>query len=329
MKGEGTFSLGVTLYSFNAEFYSYRYSLEDCMERVGALGPGQGVEIVGPQMIRGFPEVSGEFLARFSRAVERNALVPTAYGAYADPRRMSGRLLTRDEQTEYLKMQFRSAKRLGFPIVRVQPIEPVFQELVPYAERLGLRMGIEIHSPNTIETMESVIARVEQVGSTALGFIPDWGIFSHSCAQVYVDRYRQLGVPAAIVDRILQLWVERAPIGALYAEVDRLGGDDLARLMATESQVYFGHSTPASLRRILPMIVHVHGKFFGVDEHGQEPAIDVPELVSILSEGGYGGYVSCEYEGHHWLPHGDTFGQLQAIQALIRRALQSHRSVTG
>ena len=38
---------------------------------------------------------------------------------------------------------------------------------------------------------------------------------------------------------------------------------------------------------IMPQILHVHAKFYDIDENGQEPAIDYPELVRVFVEGGY------------------------------------------
>ncbi|HVB33460.1 MAG TPA: TIM barrel protein [Patescibacteria group bacterium] len=319
MSGEMTFHLGVTLYSFNHEFYTYRYSFEECMELVGTLGAGQGVEIVGPQMIRSFPELSEEFERRFKRAVEKNHLRPTAYGAYADPQRITGRLLTHEEQTEYLRTQIRSAHQLGFPVVRLQAVEPVFSDLLPYAEKLGVKMGIEIHAPNMIEEMQETIERVERINSPFLGFVPDCGAFCRSCARVYIDRFHQLGVNARVADRILALWRERPSAEKMASEVRKMGGGDLEQLMATESRVYFGHSDPQSLNRIMPHIVHIHGKFFGIDQSGTESAVRFPEIVSVLKNGGYAGSISCEYEGHHWTGERDVLEQIRALQALIVR----------
>lgn len=323
MSGEMTFELGVTLYSFNHEFYTYKYSFEECMELVGSLGPGQGVEVVGPQMIRSYPELSEEFEKRFKRAVEKYDLRPTAYGAYADPQRITGRLLNGEEQSAYLRAQIRSAHQLGFSVARVQPVEPVFSDLVPYAEKLGVKLGIEIHAPSMIEEMQEMIERVERINSPFLGFVPDFGAFCRRCSQVFIDRFRQLGVMAPVADRILALWPERPSPEKLADEVQKLGGGDLEQLMATESGVYFGHSDPKSLNRIMPHIVHIHGKFFGIDESGNESAVRLPEIVSVLKQGGYAGSISCEYEGHHWTGAQDVLGQIKGLQSLIQREFRA------
>lgn len=309
--------LGVTLYSFNAEYYSYRYSFEDCMELVGSLGPGQGVELVGPQMIRGFPELPAEFEHRFKRAVERHDLRPTAYGAYGDAQRTTGRWASDEEQSTYLRQQIRAAARLGFPVIRMQPGELVLTDLVPYAEHHGVKIGLEIHAPRKIEDLGPLIERVEQVDSPYLGFIPDCGTFCHSCAKVCVDRFLEQGVPREIVDKILALWEQEVPEEKMREEVRRLGGDEYAQLMVTEVNVYFGHSDPRSMLAIMPRIVHVHGKFYDITDEGRDSAVRFPEVVQVLNEGAYEGYISCEYEGHHWYPARDVLGQIRTLQQYI------------
>src|SRR6478672_425227 len=141
MAEAGSMKLGVTLYSFSRDFFSYRYSFEKCLELVGSLGPGQGVEVVGPQSLRGFPEVSEESQQQFLHAVDAYGLVPTCFGGYGDPAIVTGRALSAVEQDEYLKAQMRTAHRLGFPVIRLSHTDRVI-DLVPYAEKIGIKIGL-------------------------------------------------------------------------------------------------------------------------------------------------------------------------------------------
>ena len=318
------FKLGVTLYSFNADYYTYRYSLQDCFAAAGSLGKGQGLEIVGPQMIRGFPDLSVEFETTFKRLVDLYELVPSAYGAYADRGRATGRWCTRDEQIDYLQLQIRAASRLGFPVIRVQVSDVVMSDLVPYAEKHGVRMGMEIHAPMTIESLASVIERVQKIDSPFLGFVPDCGVFCHSPARVYLERFRDQGVPDKVIDHILARWHERTPLVQLRQEVSGLGGGELGDLMVIESEVYFGHGDPVSLAPLIPYIVHVHGKFYSIEHDGADSAVRFPEIVSVLLKGGYEGFLSCEYEGHHWNRDLDALEQIRTVQGFLRTQIAAH-----
>jgi sugar phosphate isomerase/epimerase len=306
-------NLGVTLHSFSVEYYTYRYTVEDCMAAVGSLGAGTGVELVGPQMIRGFPDLPGEFEARFRRAVEKYDLRPTAFGAYGDAQLATGRWAPREEQLDYLQRQIRAAARLGFPLIRVQPSEVVLTDLVAYAEKHDVKMVIEIHAPMAIENIEPLIVRVEKVDSPYLGFAPDSGMFCHSVADVAVNRFRARGVPEEIIELVLRRWHERTAEPDVVAEVRGLGGGYEAQLFASESALHWGHSDPAAMRRIMPLIRHVHGKFFNTDAAGRDTAVRFGEVIDVLQEGGYSGPISFEYDGHLWNPDDVAIEQIRRL----------------
>lgn len=316
-------NLGVTLHSFSVEYCTYRYTMEDCMATVGSLGPGTGVELVGPQMIRGFPDLPGEFAQRFTHAVGKYGLRPTAYGGYGDAQRGTGLWAPREEQLDYLRRQIRAARRLGFPMIRVQPSEVVLTDLVSYAEKYDVRMVIEIHAPMAIESIEPLISRVEVVDSPYLGFAPDSGMFCHTVADVAVEGFRKRGVPDEILDLVVERWQERAPEAEVVAEVRALGGDEAAQLFALESTLHWGHSDPAVMQRIMPIIHHVHGKFFNADSEGRDSAVRFGEVISVLREGGYGGSISFEYDGHLWNPNDVAIEQIRRMHATTLKQIAS------
>ena len=70
----------------------------------------------------------------------------------------------------------------------------------------------------------------------------------------------------------------------------------------------------------MPWIRHVHGKFFGIDENGEEPSVPVRDLVRLLVENGYSGAISSEYEGWHWNNWQDPFDIIRGEQAVQRSA---------
>jgi sugar phosphate isomerase/epimerase len=327
-----TLRLGVTLYSFNVDYYTYRYSLQDCFAAAGSLGEGQGVEVVAPQMIRGFPHLSSEFEYSFRKFVDQYGLQPSAYGAYADRERYRGRLASRTEQIDYLRLQIRAAARLGFPVIRTQVAESVINDLLPYAEKYDVKMAMEIHAPMTVDVLAPAIEKVQKIDSPYLGFAPDSGAFCHSPAAIYIQRFQEQGVRQEVVDHILARWADRTPVEQLRTEVRELGGGDLGDLMAIESEVYFGHGDPADLVPLLPHILHVHGKFYGIDESGTDSAVRFPEIVSVLLDGGYDGFLSCEYEGHHWDTELSALDQIRTVQGFLRQqiaAAESQSSTTA
>jgi sugar phosphate isomerase/epimerase len=207
--------------------------------------------------------------------------------------------------------------------MRVQPSEVVLTDLVGYAEKHDVKMVIEIHAPMAIENIEPMIARVQAIDSPYLGFAPDSGMFCHSVADVAVDRVRKLGVPAELVELVLRRWREHAPEADVVAEVRALGGDYHAQLFASESALHWGHSDPSAMLRIMPLIRHVHGKFFNSDADGHDSAVRFGEMLDALHAGGYDGSISFEYDGHLWNPDDVAIEQIRRIHASTLRHLEA------
>ena len=101
--------------------------------------------------------------------------------------------------------------------------------------------------------------------------------------------------------------------------LDLLEGDGI-ELMCYESCEYFAHGDPKDLLPWMKYMQHVHGKFFYVDENGEESAVRVPEIVSVLKEGGFSDYISAEYEGHHWFSAEPAQEQLKRYMALVKKS---------
>jgi sugar phosphate isomerase/epimerase len=308
--------LGVALYSFNAEYYTGTYSFEDCLAAVGSLGPGQGIELEGPQMIRGFPDLPADFAATFRSAIERHDVRPTSFGAYGDAQRFSGRYATAAEQRDYLRRQLSIAVALGFGVMRVHPSR-VLADFVTEAEHAGVRLGVEVHAPMSIAAGAPIIEFVEEVDSPYLGLIPDAGLFCHAIAPACIEHARRRGVSPHVVDRLVGLWEERAAVGEIRAALAELDAGEDAEQLAMETVVFFGHNDPAALRDVMGRIVHVHAKFYGVDAAGRDVAARVPDMVAVLRDGGYSGEVSCEYEGHHWDADLSALEQIRALQTAL------------
>lgn len=315
MSASKPFRIGVSFHSFTNEYCSFAWSFEDMMQHATQLGGG--IEIVGPSHHRGFPEVTDEFERIFKSSVERNQLIPTCYGSYADPFMLPDRDLTPDELVAYTIPQLKGASKLGFPIVRLQYfVSPVIERLLPYAEKYRLKMGYELHVPLMIESpkAQGLIEQVKRLSSEYLGLIPDCGIFARSVPKYRLQEGRDMDVPEPLMQRALELWSEKTPLEQALVELEELGLDKKSAAWAERNWGSFGYSEPASLAQIMPYIIHFHGKFFTI-ENEDEPDIRYEEVVRALLDGGYSGWMSSEYEG----ATPDSLTQVQAHQAMVKR----------
>ncbi len=180
------FKLGTTLFSFTNEYWSREFTFEQLVRKVGELNLGPGLEVIGFQSIRGFPEVSDDFAARFRDLVAEYKLELSSLAVNVDVwARRGGAPLSVDETVAYLDPQIRAAKKLGFPVARSQLAATleVVERLLPLVEKLGLSIGPELHAPWTIDSPAIVACRelYARLRSPLLGFIPDFGF----CAKAW------------------------------------------------------------------------------------------------------------------------------------------------
>jgi xylose isomerase-like TIM barrel protein len=327
--------LGVTLYSFTPDFHAGRYTFEDLIVRAAEAGLGPGLEVIGFQSFRGFPRISPELERRFLRLVDEHGWALACLDGNVDVAVRSDRLLDEDEIVDYLRAQLETAGRLGFPVLRLQNMATpaVMERLLPTAERLDVKLGMEIHAPETVRSPWVLALRelYDRLDSPYVGFIPDFGASTRAISPSVFDAFRAKGVSDELLDAIAARWDElgerqfeaHEEIGNFIGLAHAHGAGDHAVNLAVFAVGIHGHQDPQAWQEILPRVVHVHGKFFEVTDDGREPVVPMDELLGVLVDGGYSGYISSEYEGWHWNTGADAFEQVARHHALCRRVLDS------
>lgn len=329
---------GVTLYSFTRAFHQRRHTFAELVREVARRGLGPGLEIVGFQSIKGFPELSDDFVRTFRGLIDETGLTPTSLAANADAGLRRDRLLRDDELVDYMRPQIAAAGVLGFPVVRVQiSLTPDDMErLLPVAERYDVRLGLEIHSHQHPRhpAIQALLERYQKLGSPHLGFVPDWGASLRAVPTTLIRRYRSLGYDEEFLRLLVDTWgahhregppATEAQHGRRFGQVVALahqhGAGDRAIEMAVNLTGLFGHAPVSDWADVLPWTVHTHAKFYEIDADGDEPSVPVRELTALWKAHGYAGTYSSEWEGFHWNADDDPFDLVAAEQALIRKAL--------
>lgn len=328
---------GITLYSLTAEYRAGRYTLEEMIRRAGDLGVGPDVEIVGFQSIRSFPDVTDSFAARFRQMLDDAGLKPSCLGANVDTARRRDRHMTDAETVEYLSIQIDAAVKLGFPVMRIQfgARPAAIRALAPIAEKAGVKLGMEIHAPHSVEhpTVLALREIYEEIDSPYLGFIPDFGASVSAIPAGAVRQQRALGTSEEIIALIMDAWQSAhtrktdafSARRELMAEVRERGGGPDAIGFAWRALTLWGGQPPHMWTEIMPRVVHVHGKFFDIDEDGNEPSVPYADLMRVFADAGYEGTISSEWEGSSWAAAPDGFAMVSRHQALMRRHLSSSR----
>lgn len=323
------FKLGTTLFSFTNEFWSREYSFEQLVAKVGELKLGPGLEVIGFQSIRGFPEVSDEFAGSFRNLVAKYGLEPSSLAINADVwMRRGGQPLSTEESADYLEPQIRAAAKLGFPVVRSQlaATPEVIERLLPLIEKLGVKVGPELHAPWTLHSpaIEAYRELYAKLRSPLLGFIPDFGSCAKAWPAPYLRQLRESGTPPALLDLAMSVWNGpgephwKRDEFARLAAAQKFEAPAVSRLGVLFSMLV--KQDPRVWLEIMPQIIHVHCKFYDFDAAGNETTVAYDELLPLFVEGGYTGYLSSEWEGHMY-SRGSGIEAVQKHHALSRRIL--------
>jgi sugar phosphate isomerase/epimerase len=329
--------LGLSLYSLTSEWAAGRYDLHGLLDAVAEADIGPGVEIVASQTLRTYPAVREEFVREWRAAFDRHGFAPSCFGANLDMGRRRDRDMTLEEEFEFTATQFRSARALRFPLVRIQSAKPeLIRRLMPVAEELDLTLGWEIHAPlgpNSPKVME-IRELYDEIGSPRLGFVADFSSTMRRMSPRLLRKLAKMGLAPEDLTRLQEIWAKDAGIDERHGEfIEYLHSRKIApESLGSFARLAFnmhGRVDPKEWSDIMPRIVHVHAKFYDIDDDGNEPAIDYPALVREFVNGGYSGFMSSEWEGHAFadLDEADPIDLIHKQHALIRRAISD--ALTG
>lgn len=313
----------VSLYSYQEEYFLHKFTLEDCIAKSASVG-AKGIEAIGEQMFPGFPKLTDEFVDQWNGWMAGYGTTAVCHDMFLDTKRFKHRLLTPDEEVESVERDLKFASRLGFKVIRVivSASPEIMERCIPLAEKHGVRMAIEVHAPWSLDHpwIQRHIEVMERTDTEFYGLIPDFGIFTSRFPRVQSDRYVRMGVRTEIADYITQAYETRMLAEYIVGNVREMGGTPLEMQMAeqTRHQVW---SSPKRLLEYMKRIFHIHGKFYEMVDDRTEYSIPYAEIIAVLKQGGYDGYISSEYEGNRHIEDAfpvDSFEQVRRHQAMLK-----------
>jgi sugar phosphate isomerase/epimerase len=296
---------GISIYSFQEKYYEGKMSLEDCIATAASFGV-KGIEMLPDQMVPGYPSVkynlSETFANTFEELMNKYQTIPVCFDVYGETKLYKHRAVTQQEIVEQLVMYMKTAKRLGFPIMRLLfhiPVD-VIEQVIPYAEELDVKLAIEVHAPHLItgDWVNRNLEMAQKQGTKHFGIMPDLGTFVKTLPRVLIADQLRKGAQQNVVDYIDQVYASQDIPKDLKGIVERMGGNTQDLWLA--NQVTLGrwkYHDPKLLLDYMPYIFHIHGKFYEVTEELVEPDVDYDNIMAALQEGGYTGYIMSEYEG--------------------------------
>ena len=327
MTQPNTIKRGVSLYSFQEEYFLRKMSLEDCIAAAAKMG-ALGIESIAEQMMPGFPNLSDAFYDQWHGWMAKYGTTPTCHDMFLDTKKFKGRLMTEAEMLASVIRDLKHANRLGCTVMRCIVTTPpeIMAKAAPYAEQYNVRMGLEIHAPFNFdhEWIRRHLDTYAKVGSPYLGILPDMGIFEKRYPRVRSDRYIRRGAHPHIIQYISDAYAQHQRLDSLIDDVKKMGANDLDLAMANDIQ-HMTYVNPRRLLEYMPLIFHIHAKFYEMLEDYTEYSIPYHEVVAVLVEGGYTGYLSSEYEGNRHIQDAyevDSVEQVRRQQVMLSKLLQ-------
>jgi sugar phosphate isomerase/epimerase len=321
----------VSLYSFQEEYFLGKLDLEGCLKVLQSMGVS-GVEVIGEQMFPGFPHLTDARVAQWRGWMEKYGLAPVCHDMFLDTKRYKHRLLNFEESVEAVVRDIRFAAALGCKTMRMIVITPpeVMQASLRYAERYDIKLLLEVHSPWHFrhEWIERHLEVMHRAGSPYLGLMPDLGIFVRRFPRIIADRFIRDGATPALVAEIIGTYDAKGDLAGLPDRMKQAGGNALDVSLAG----MVGHYCDIAPREMLDhmqFIHHVHGKFYEMLENETEYSIPYEEIIAVLKQGAYDGYVSSEYEGNRHIQdvfEVDSIAQVRRHQAMLARLIAEPHS---
>ena len=302
--------LGATLFCYGTEYARYQYDFEECVKQAKLAG-ATGYEIVGTQMIPSYPNVSEEFLGLVEAMRKKYGIGPVGYGANNDKGMRHDRNLTDDEMLADAVIDLKAANKLGCRVMRVQMMMPpeAFIRLAPYAELFDVRCGIEIHNPETpgSDYMQSYLKLIKDNGTKYLGFVPDFGFLA---VAPNVPKWKK-ALAAGVKEEHLELAAECRRTGVSQEEAMKrvMEAGASPAIMDNIAGMYgfvqfhdrsFLPELLQELKDIIPYSFEMHCKYHYLGDDGKEGSIPYEEILPVLRESGFDGYLICEYEDENY-----------------------------
>ncbi|WP_228489237.1 sugar phosphate isomerase/epimerase family protein [Raineyella fluvialis] len=325
---------GVSLYSFQEDYYEGRRDLEGCIAAAAELG-AEGIETLAEQMMPGYPDLSDDFYATYAGWMQTYGTVSVAHDLFLDTKKWPDRLLSHDEMVASVRRDIDHTAKLGATSIRVIVNTPpeVVEAAAPYARDAGVKLGVEVHAPFSFDDpwIKRHLDVADRVGTDVVGCVPDLGIYVRRFPRVVIERAIRDGADEAVVRRCAQNYDDGGDTKALFERIEASGADPVTVGFARMT-THFIQTDPKQLTDHVDYINHVHAKFYEMCPDETEYSIPYPEIITALQVGGFRGYLCSEYEGNRHIQDVETvdsYGQVGRHQRMMRRLIDNGASVEG
>lgn len=345
MRTNKDIKLGVSLYSYQEEYYHRKMDLEDCLAAVAGVG-AEGVEIIPEQMIKGFPFPSDRFYNKWHEWMDQYDLTPVCADHFADRPMYRDRFFSDDEMIERTGYYLKTANRLGCKCIRFMSSivtgrndyynlidEKMTEKLLSLAEKYNVVLAMEVHAPNYLGSplLDPYLEIIERTGTPYLRLHPDLGTFTRCIHKPCRDNFIRRGAKPEIVEYIYKVHKQYAA-GDKSIEPDRvlkdissMGGGEIEKELANLAFRYLVSTDIGKIKEYIKYIYYVHAKFNWAEEDGTIEEIDYESVLGALRDAGFKGYISSEFEGNRHMNDALDVEQINSVEQVRRQHLLMNR----
>lgn len=272
---------GISLYSYSADFGMIK-NLEDCFEDMYDMG-AHGLEILANTHIQNYPNPSDAWVEEWFRLLDKYEIVPVEYGNWIDSHILGYRELTSKESYEMLARDIRLAAKLGFTVMRTKM--PVIDDALSPVE-------------NWREFIEMALPVAEECGIKMCPEIHTPTNLNSKMVQDYVEFIEKTGT------KNFGLNIDFSVFRTVFGEHDYKDPNYQANV-------------PEDLIPLLPYIYCCHAKFINMNDKFEETTIPYKEIIQVLKDNNWNGYLLSEYEGADKYEPGYEVGQTLRKQHIM------------
>ena len=277
---------GVSIYSYSGE-WCRTMDLEDCFRDMYDMG-AHGIEILANAHISSYPDLSDEFLAQWKMLCEKYDVEPAEYGHWIDTRLYKDRTMNLDEALRYLENDFKIANKLGFHVLRT---------------KMGVINGALEPFPEWREYIKAALPLAEQYDVCMCPEIHLPTVLADQMVKDYVDFIDETGTKHFGLNIDLSVFQNRFDLPGILVHGDTR------------------HSEPKEIIPLLPYTKCIHAKFNVMGDDFTELTIPYPEILQILVDQKWDGYLVSEYEGLRKDEPGYTSHELRKQHVMMKRIL--------
>ena len=277
---------GIALYSYSAE-YGMTKDLNDCFADMYDMG-AHGLEILANTHIENYPYPTDEWVEEWFRLLDKYEIVPVEYGNWIDSHMLGYRDLTTEESYELLARDMRLAHRLGFTVMRTKM--PVISSKLDPVEnwREIIKMALPLAEELNIKMCPEIHAPTNLDSEMVRNFVE------------FIEETGTKNFGLNIDFGVFQNNFDKEP----------------------PERRHFMGSKPEEIIPLLPYVYCCHAKFNDMSDDFEETTIPYKEVVDIMKEHGWDGYLLSEYEGRDKYDLGYEVGQtLRKHHIMLKRYL--------